>query len=959
MSAVDPQRHPLEALAEDFMERQRRGENPSVSEYVAKHPDLADEIRELFPTIASMERLKSMQERTHGGRVSLGGVKLERLGDYRILREIGRGGMGIVFEAEQESLHRRVAIKVLPRQSLLDPRQLERFDREARLAAALHHTNIVQIYGAGENDGFHYYVMQLIQGPGLDALIGRLARTSPAALPGGANGTAVDFDALCLKLFGAATGDIRSDDDPAYWRGVALIGRQVADALAYAHAQGTLHRDIKPGNLLVDEQGAVQVTDFGLAKALQSSQDLTQSGGITGTLRYMAPEQFEGKTDARSDIYSLGLTLYELLTLQPAFRESDRSALMRRIIEGEAPRPRNLNPHVPRDLETIVLTATARDPGHRYASAAAMAEDLQRFIEDRPLLARRTSSLERAWRWCRRNPAVASLTGVAVLLVVLLAVVSSAGYVRTTRALQGEARQRREAEASVELATATLDRVFDRLAPSRAIALPDLGIGGDESNVINLTAPPPLSRETAALLEDLLIFYGKLAAQTDDTTLLRLKTADASRRVGDIRCQLGQYKEAEAAYRRAIAIYETMAKHSPEDLSLGIEIARIQNDLGGLCRISGRFAEERSAHLTALDLLKSSESNASAAPEARFELARTYYFLGTRPSPAPGAEPQSPAGRLRPSEPLPPLQEGQGRPREYRGPPLPVPPDGPLSEPLPPSGQAELEGPGDSDAQQKQYLRSAIEILQDLTTRYPDAPNYPHMLALCYRDWQTTFGARNPSKTMENMDHAITLLEGLVQNYPDISEYRFDLCEAYAAVDIRHVTSEGFADAEKRLRKALGVSDTLVTRYPNIPSYWASRAHIEHQISTLLLNMQRLAEAQTCARDALQIQTTLIAQFPDVPYYQVWEGMFRLTLANILATQSKPSEAHDMFEENAKALAILLEKHPEMVFLHGLLDQNYRHYASVLRSLGLHDEAAEAIRTADEHRRAYRASDRR
>ena len=174
MLEADDELDSLETLADEFMERQRRGESPSVAEYAAQHPDLAAEIEELFPTIAVMEQLKAQKERQSGARVSLGGVRLERLGDFRILGEIGRGGMGIVYEAFQESLGRHVAVKVLPRQALLDPQQLRRFQREAQTAARLHHTNIVPVFGVGEHDGFHYIVMQLIEGAGLDNVLARL-----------------------------------------------------------------------------------------------------------------------------------------------------------------------------------------------------------------------------------------------------------------------------------------------------------------------------------------------------------------------------------------------------------------------------------------------------------------------------------------------------------------------------------------------------------------------------------------------------------------------------------------------------------------------------------------------------------------------------------------------------------------------------------------------------------------
>ena len=192
-----------------------------------------------------------------------------------------------------------------------------------------------------------------------------------------------------------------------YWQSVATIGVQVADALEYAHKQGINHRDIKPSNLLLDTQGTVWVTDFGLAKA-DDQQNLTHTGDVLGTLRYMPPEAFEGKTDAKSDVYSLGLTLYEMLAFRPAFDETERNRLIMQVTQEEPARLGRLNRDVPRDLQTIIHKAIDRDPKQRYGSAGALAEDLQRYIEDEPIKARRVSQTEQLWRWCRRHPAQAA-----------------------------------------------------------------------------------------------------------------------------------------------------------------------------------------------------------------------------------------------------------------------------------------------------------------------------------------------------------------------------------------------------------------------------------------------------------------------------------------------------------------------------------------------------------------------
>ena len=482
MSSPSSSRDPVEKLAEEFAERYRRGERPAVTEYTARHPELAEQIRDLFPALIEMEQVGSVQsplERPDIPVLPSGTALPRQLGEYRILRQVGRGGMAVVYEAVQESLGRHVALKVLPFQALGNPTYLERFRREAKAAARLHHTNIVPVFGVGQDHGVHYYAMQFIQGQSLDLVLEELKRLRAAratpnlachaagaaltvsvaeglltgqfpeqppvrAVPGAdlptGRVTAPGGEPACLTSNLEDTGansttshsELTQQSLTDYYRSVARVTVQVAEALEYAHRNGVLHRDIKPSNLLLDTQGTVWVTDFGLAKA-DDSGELTTPGDIVGTLRYMAPERFRGEADARSDVYSLGITLYELLTLRPAFEASDRARLMGRLTNENPPRPRQVDDHIPRDLETIVLKAIAKEPPDRYPTAEAMAEDLRRFLADRPVQARRSSVFERTWRWCRRNPSVAGLAVFILILLMVIAVGSSVAAVWLAR----------------------------------------------------------------------------------------------------------------------------------------------------------------------------------------------------------------------------------------------------------------------------------------------------------------------------------------------------------------------------------------------------------------------------------------------------------------------------------------------------------------------------------------------
>ncbi len=442
---LEDSRDPLEELAEEFLDRMRRGERPRVKEFLARAPERAGELEEILSALLLVEDVKLHVDPTPGSReAGWPGDRpaLERFGDFRILRELGHGGMGIVYEAEQESLNRHVAIKVLAPGTARSPQIVERFLREARTAARLHHTNIVPVFSVGECEGLHYYAMQFIRGLSLDKVLKEIERMKDGAPADPAE----EATATHLVLAGA------TDSGERYARSVARIGHQVARALEYAHRQGTLHRDIKPSNILLDVHGVAWVTDFGLAKTV-ADEDLTQTGDLVGTFRYMAPERFRGLCDGRSDEYSLGLTLYELLALRPAFDASDREDLLYQVNRVEPPRLRRLNPAIPVDLETIVHKAIEKQAGHRYADATQLAEDLRCFLEDRPIAARRVSSTERLTRWARRNPELATLgTALAgmLALVVVVIVIANLRLRRQNEETKSHLQRAEQAESDAE-----------------------------------------------------------------------------------------------------------------------------------------------------------------------------------------------------------------------------------------------------------------------------------------------------------------------------------------------------------------------------------------------------------------------------------------------------------------------------------------------------------------------------
>lgn len=584
---MNDDRDPVDLLAEEFADRLRRGERPSVSDYAAKHPEHAEQIRVVLPAVAQMEQLKNYRKATA---VVTSENLPERLGDFHIVRELGRGGMGVVYEAVQESLGRRVALKVLASHAQLDPERRERFVREAKAAARLHHTNIVPVFGVGEQDGLPYYVMQLIPGHGLNALVSRwkeLAQGETRAHARRGDSTVVTNGKTKRKSESKPPAPQPANAPaPGDWNLVANIGLQTARALHYAHQKGVLHRDVKPANLLLDDRGEVWVVDFGLAK-LANHRGLTATGHIVGTLHYLAPECLNGKADARSDVYGLGATLYELLTLAAPFDAESPAQIMKMIADANVVPPRRLNPHIPRDLETIVLKAINRDPSRRYATAREMADDLDAFLDDRPIRARRESAPERAWRWARHHPAVATLSCCTAAALMLAAGLGWTSYKRTKDALAAEAKKNDEVVAAsnklrenLKLSLSAFEKVFNAAAGDDFRPRPQFGPPPGHGKHDGPDGPGghgggPMFNDTAdkaAVLEAVLDFYDQFAKQNATEVGLRFEAAKAHRRVAEMHAWLNRPERSALSFRRSYDLLDGVMKERPDDLDLRFEM---------------------------------------------------------------------------------------------------------------------------------------------------------------------------------------------------------------------------------------------------------------------------------------------------------------------------------------------------------------------------------------------------
>ncbi len=546
-----------QALVE-YHRLEQEGLAPSREEFLARHPGIAAALAECLD---GLDFLKGAASGLIGGAQCVGTVEEDgptrRLGDFHLIRELGRGGMGVVYEARQESLGRRVALKVMPPATALDPRLRRRFQVEAQAAALLCHRHIVPVFAVGCEGEVPYYAMQYIEGRTLADWIGTLRSAKKVGglasighatpLPGPPASGSSDQPERPANGSGGAAG--------SFYREVARLGWQAAEALDHAHGLGVLHRDVKPSNLMLDARGDLWMTDFGLAR-IAADPGVTASGDMIGTLRYMSPEQalgLRGQVDSRADLYALGATLYELATLKPAFDGRDRQELLRRIAQTEPIAPRRIDPALPRDLETIILKAMAKEPIARYATARDLADDLQRFLDDRPILARPPGAGERVARWGRRHRAV--LTTAAAVLIAstgLAATLLVRENDRTRAALDSERRSLQLISRSIDdLLTESIDRYYE--------------------NQKRLPEAQKFAREVLGVYEHITRIDGSEPER-------RALVANAWRRIGNIRVLLDE-PDAPGAYRKAVDLFEELVARTPDDPDLRLALADTLDEL--------------------------------------------------------------------------------------------------------------------------------------------------------------------------------------------------------------------------------------------------------------------------------------------------------------------------------------------------------------------------------------------
>ncbi|GAB5442195.1 MAG: serine/threonine-protein kinase [Fuerstiella sp.] len=670
----------------------------------------------------------------------------QTFGNYEVLEEIARGGMGVVVRAREKKLKRIVALKMILGGQLADESDIKRFYIEAEAAAALHHPGIVPIYEVGSVDGQHFYSMQLVEGPSL-------------------------------------TDRVRKGPLPP--RQAAELMLQIGHAVQFAHENNIIHRDLKPENVLLNASGRPMVTDFGLAKSIDSGDNLTQSGQILGTPGYMSPEQALGRIDLQGpgvDIYSLGAILYFLLTGRPPFQAASTLETLDQVVKQMPVSPRDLNAAVPRDIETICLKCLAKDPRQRYFSAKSLADDLQRFLNGMPVMARPAGTATRLWRWCLRNPAVAALSA-AVILSLIAGTTFSTQYALLARRRANEAEREREAaQRNFSLAREAVDRYFTRVS---------------EDTLLNQPGMQHLQKQ---LLRDALEYYQQFVSQRADDDSAREELASALFRVGIIEEAVGANLEnSRDNLLHAKRIQEEILQSNPADLQTQRNLADTVN---ALCRIylkTNDADKALSAAERSLELRQSAWNSQPDDLELQRLVASSQMNLGLV---------HREQGNLQPAASA--IKQAQELRRDL------------LQQTSPPRVQRDLGmgyynlGNIALDAGDVQtastMVAQAITAFETAVDQSPEDFRNRRLLALCLQlQGDLIAEAGRVEDAIESYRTGVRELRFLAQRNPEVTVYRFDLAVALMNLGSLLRESEDVASASETLDHAIAEFEQLIS----------------------------------------------------------------------------------------------------------------------------------------------------
>jgi serine/threonine-protein kinase len=871
-NALDPERHALlETLVREHL-RQHGGDPVRSLATVSLVGPIAGELRQIADSDlgATLAQIAVTQVRDANATQPTVPPPASRAGfppgRFRILRPHARGGLGEVFVARDEELNREVALKEMQPRHAADADSRARFLREAEVTGGLEHPGIVPVYGLGQYaDGRPFYAMRFIRGDSLETAITRFHLDDrPGRNPG--------ERALALRQ---------------------LLGRfvDVCDAIGYAHSRGVLHRDLKPGNIMLGKYGETLVVDWGLAKPLGADEKLTgqsegpfqaglsggsvatQMGAAVGTPQYMSPEQAAGRWDTvgpASDVYSLGATLYTLLTGKAAFEGSGVEEVLHKVGRGDFPPPRQVKPQVPPALEAVCLKAMALKPEDRYPSPRALADDLEHWLADEPVLVHRDPPLARAARWARRHRTlVAGLAGLLVTALVALAVSTVLIAAEQRRTLE----QRRQADANFQTALAAVNDMLTEVAQEQ------------------LANEPRMAQKQRALLAKARTYYQQFLDQHGSDQRLRKETALAHKRLGDISRLLGENNQAQESYGEAIALLRPLADANPGEPDTRGALAQSYCYLGEVLRATSRTGAAEDAYHKALAIQQPLAEQFPDRPDYRREEALTYTNLGL-------------------------LCRYTQRYEE--------------------AGKA---------------FDECIRLLSGLVTERQADPAYRRELARAYLNLGPVLRATGRSdKSEELYGQAILLQTDLVHQDPWTPDYRFEL--AITQHNLGYLLQQNGgrdAEAEKAYREALKLLDPLVVQFPDVAGYRNQLATTENTLANVVSRTpERQAEAAEHWQRALDLFDQLAAANRDMPDYEGNKGMVLGNLGWLRLQQKDPKKARELLEEATHRVQVALKANPANPdYLRALRDE-YQYLADTLTQLGDPAGAANYKKLRDE-----------
>ncbi|OHB85407.1 MAG: hypothetical protein A2V98_12700, partial [Planctomycetes bacterium RBG_16_64_12] len=861
--------------------RRKHGDKASVEEYLRRFPDLPSAEGQFELTLpAAGDRTKRLDlaqtlPPSHVGGEKAGKTELGSFGNYELLGEIGRGGMGVVYRARQRSADRIVALKVIRRDRLEAlPRDtqtsaIDRFWHEAQAAARLEHENIVTVYEVGEVEGQPFFSMRYVEGRSLSEIL---------------------------------------QQGPIENRRAAGYLEPVARAVQEAHSRGILHRDLKPQNILVDSKtGRALVADFGLAKLTEGGGELTRAGEVFGTPSYMSPEQAKDSAHvtAATDVYALGATLYHLLTARPPFQAATPVETLRQVIDQEPPPARQLNPSIDRDLETICSKCLEKEPSRRYVSAERLADDLARYQRGEPIQARPIGPIERSVRWCRRNPVTAVLIASTFTLLVVALVGTTIGLVQASLARQEAEAAREQSEESFRQARAAVDNFFTRVS---------------EDTLLN---QPGMQRLRQELLSEALEYYQKFLTQRGDDPTIRDELAATHFREGCITEDIDSPRSALASYRRACRVQQELVAERPDDRQRLQALGNTLNAIGRALHRQGKLDEAREAHRQAIKIRERLAQETPHESQFKRTLANSYMNVGLVERDL-GQRDESrrhfeTAQALR--------KEILHRDEED----LDVRRD--LGKGC--YNLAVLEMMAGNSPGARKNFDEAIRLSQELLNQDPHDLGNQHFLALCSR-CQADVILSAPNGTAADRESALGLYEtalGLTGRLalanPDVAQYQAELAGLHMNRGALERALGRPAEALASFEQAQAALKTLVEKHPEVPRYQADLAGVEMMLGDLQREHKDPYAAMHSFKDAYDTLESLVNAHPTVPEYR---RDFTVTFHEIALLQSRagqPEAARKNLQTLKEHLRELVRSFPDTAAFQDLLEKTENDLAAL------------------------------